>query len=479
MVVTELNPDAIHLARKADHRRAKGKLRGPLDGIPVLVKMNIGSNDTMNTTAGSYSLLGAKSVNDSTVVKKLRKAGAILLGKANLSQWANFRSDNTTNGWSAYGGQCTGAYVPNMDPSGSSSGSGVSSSIGLAWATLGTETSGSIIGPASVNNVVGIKPTVGLTSRFLVVPISQHQDTVGPLARTVTDAVHLLQAIAGPDPNDNYTSAIPNGVVPNYSTALNKNALKGARIGVPVNAYVGGQVTPQVQAAFEASVAEIEKAGATIVTTNFTDYQTWLNGNLSLNVLEIDFYSDVKNYLSELKEIPTGVHDLRSVRNFTETYPPEDWPERDVDLWTQALAFGYGNTDYRFWSMYLENKHFGGPYGVNGAINNNSVDALLLPSDVSFLLPAVIGSPIVSVPMGFYPASTAVTTQGDFANLVETAPNIPFGISFLGKRFDESTIIGLAYAYEQLTQTRKHGPQPVIQPTTDLKDVVGCGGQSS
>jgi len=177
--VTEINPDALSIAAALDVERANGTIRSALHGIPMLIKNNIATNDQMNNTAGSYSLLGAKVPRDATVASKLRKAGVVLLGKSNLSQWANFRSSNSSNGWSAHGGQVTGAYYPNMDPSGSSSGSGVSSSIGLAFAALGTETDGSIVSPSSANNVVGIKPTVGLTSRSLVIPISEHQDTVG------------------------------------------------------------------------------------------------------------------------------------------------------------------------------------------------------------------------------------------------------------------------------------------------------------
>lgn len=473
-VVTEINPDAVSLAQQADARRASNNLLGPLDGIPVLIKNNIATNDKMNNTAGSFALLGAKVPQDSTVAAKLRKAGVIILGKSNLSQWANFRSDNTTNGWSAYGGQCTGAYYPNMDPSGSSSGSGVGSSIGLAWASLGTETSGSILSPGSVNNLVAIKPTVGLTSRHLVIPISERQDTVGPLARTVTDAAYLLQAIAGVDPLDNYTSAIPNhGQVPNYLAALDRNALKGARIGVATNAYVDGQVSAQVQAAFENAVKQIRSAGATVVESNFTDYQQFLNSSAPLNVLEIDFVTNLKQYLDLLTFNPHNVKDLADVAKFTQNFKQEDYPERDIDLWQQSLAFGYNNTDPRFWPFYQRDLYFGGVAGVLGAIKNHSLDAIILPTDVSPNLPALIGSPVVTVPLGFYPSNQSVVTTGDFANLVETGPNIPFGISFLGKRFDESTIIGLAYAYEQMTHHR-NDVKPVILPKTEIKDVIGC-----
>jgi amidase len=197
LAVAEVNPDALSIAAELDAERANGTIRSALHGIPMLIKNNIATMDQMNNTAGSFSLMGATVPQDSTVAAKLRAAGVILLGKTNLSQWANFRSSNSSNGWSADGGQVTAAYYPQQDPSGSSSGSGVASSIGLAFATLGTETDGSILSPSSQNNLVGIKPTVGLTSRSLVIPISEHQDTVGPIARTVTDAAYVLSIIAG------------------------------------------------------------------------------------------------------------------------------------------------------------------------------------------------------------------------------------------------------------------------------------------
>lgn len=234
-MVTELNPDAIAIAKQLDKERAAGKVRGPLHGLPYIIKGNIGTNDEMNTSAGSFALLGAKLPRDSTIAAKLRKAGAVILGKANLSQWANYRSANTSNGWSAYGGQTYGVYYPRQDPSGSSSGSGVSSAIGLALAALGTETDGSIVSPSENSALAAIKPTVGLTSRSLVIPISEHQDTIGPMARSLKDAAYLLQAIAGKDPNDNYTSAIP-GPLPDYVGACDFDGLRGARIGVPRNA---------------------------------------------------------------------------------------------------------------------------------------------------------------------------------------------------------------------------------------------------
>ncbi|KAK4963913.1 hypothetical protein LTR66_012577, partial [Elasticomyces elasticus] len=297
--VTQLNPDAVAIAKQLDAMRANGTVLGPLHGIPILIKNNIATLDQMNNTAGSFALEGAVTPSDSTVAAKLRKAGAILLGKANLSQWANYRSDNSSNGWSAWGDQTYAAYYPGQDPSGSSSGSGVSSAIGLALGSLGTETSGSILSPADVNNLVGIKPTVGLTSRYLVIPISEHQDTIGPMTRTVKDAAYILQAIAGSDPHDNYTSAIPNNSsIPDYVAACNYSALSGARIGVARNVLEiwRNYTDPPVLAAFQTAIEEIRKAGATIVDANFTAFEQWQTDNNETLVLNADFLVNLHTY---------------------------------------------------------------------------------------------------------------------------------------------------------------------------------------
>ena len=265
--VTELNPDALAIATALDSARAKGVIHGPLHGIPILLKDNIATLDRTGTTAGSYALLGAVPPRDSTVAAKLRRAGAILLGKANMSQWADARSLNTSNGWSATGGQTRGGYHAGQDPSGSSSGSGVAASLGLAWAAVGTETAGSILQPSGKNNIVGIKPSVGLTSRYLVIPISEHQDTVGPMARTVRDAALLLGVIAGVDGRDNYTSAIPFDSIPDYVAACDINALQGKRIGISrlLLDFPTIKDDTYLRAAFNASLDVLREAGAIVV----------------------------------------------------------------------------------------------------------------------------------------------------------------------------------------------------------------------
>ncbi|KAF3002257.1 hypothetical protein E8E14_007338 [Neopestalotiopsis sp. 37M] len=473
-MVTYLNPDALAIAAEADALRASGTILGPLHGVPLLIKNNIATNDSQPNTAGSYALVGAQVPSDSTVAAKLRQAGAVLLGKANLSQWANWRSDNTSNGWTADGGQTEAAYYPHQDPSGSSSGSGVSSALGLALAALGTETDGSIVSPSSVNNLVGIKPSVGLTSRHLVVPISEHQDTVGPMARTVKDAAYILSAIAGPDPNDNYTSAIPFDMIPDYAAACDYFALQGSRIGIPRNVFDITGAEEQygaVVAAFNASLDVFREAGAEVVDDIFLPgWEVLASSDFELNVLKADFIVNLAAYLAALTANPTGVTDLEQLQAFTQAFPAEDWPERDTDIWQSALDLGYDNTSPEFWSNYTADLYYGGPLGLTGALANYSLDALIIPTTFASTLAAVIGAPIVTVPLGKFPDNQTVIPNS-FGNLVDTAPNVPFGISFLGERFSEEKLIGLAYAFEQRTLVR-NTIKPYLQPTTELVDVV-------
>ncbi|RKU48522.1 hypothetical protein DL546_006724 [Coniochaeta pulveracea] len=479
-MVTELNPDALDIAAQLDADRANGISYGPLHGIPILIKNNIATMDKMNNTAGSWALVGAKVPRDATVAAKLRKAGAILLGKTNLSQWANYRSYNTSNGWSAYGGQTQGAYYPGHDPSGSSSGSGVASSLGLALASLGTETDGSIVSPSSYNNLVGIKPTVGLTSRYLVIPISEHQDTVGPMARTVKDAAYVLQAIAGFDPYDNYTSAIPYEAgmrIPDYVGACDYWALKGKRIGIPRNVMniTGADYLKPVVAAFNASLDVLRQAGATIVDDiYFPGYDADVGGNYLAgyegNVLDMDWISNLAGYMAKLTYNPHNITSVAELQNFTQTFPLEDYPERDTDIWQEALNLTVDNTSPEFWGNYTAQLYNAGPLGITGALKNFSLDALILPTEFASTVPARLGSPIVTVPLGRYPDNTTVIPNG-FGNLNATAPNIPFGISFFAEKFSEEKLIGLAYAFEQRTMVR-NSIVPYLQPSTELADVV-------
>ncbi|KAK4448760.1 amidase [Podospora aff. communis PSN243] len=475
--VTEINPDALDIAAELDRERAQGRVRGPLHGIPVLIKNNIASMEN-NNTAGSTALLGAKTPRDAFLVSRLRTAGAVILGKTGLSQWANFRSSNSSNGWSAHGGQVFGAYVEMQDPSGSSSGSGVAAALGLAAATLGTETSGSILSPAQRNGVVGIKPTVGLVSRDLVIPISEHQDTIGPMTGDVKTAAYILQAIAGQDANDNYTSAIPASIptLPDYVAACKLDALSGARLGVPSNAielFLEFDSTRQVEVdAFTSALDTMTRAGANIVqNTNFTELEAWANSRAPGIVLRADFLTNLASYLSKLSFNPNNVTSLADVSRFTKTISPgpEEFPSRDTATWDQALdpQSGFGNDDPRFFPILQENLRLGGEGGLLGALDRHELDAIVLPTSFSPGFAAGVGSPVITVPLGYYPANTTkvMNTRG---NLVDTAENVPFGISFLGRKFDEAKLIGLAFAFEQLTKVRGK-VKPFLVPETEVR----------
>ncbi|PGH13756.1 hypothetical protein AJ79_03455 [Helicocarpus griseus UAMH5409] len=469
-VVTELNPDAVEIARNLDIERRDGRIRGPLHGLPILIKGNIGVADKMNTTVGSYALLGAKFPQDSTMVAKLREAGMIIIGMLNLSQWANYRSSNSTNGWSAYGGQVTAAYVEQQDPSGSSSGSGVASDLGLAFATLGTETSGSIVSPSDRNNIVGIKPTVGLTSRYLVVPISQRQDTIGPMTRTVKDAAKLLQVIAGPDPKDNYTSAIPFDTLPDYEAACQLSALKGKRIGIPTNALELFSINQRILEAFNTAISVLTEAGATIIeNANFTALEEFNSSPSSVNVVKADFVSDIASFFSDLATNPNKIANLPELRDFTQSFSLEAFPDRDTARWDDALNLGFNNTSPKFWPIYQEAVRLAGEGGIIGALHRNKLDAVILPSSFAASVPAVVGSPIITVPMGAWPPGTEVEVGK--RGLVNVAPGVPMGLSFLGDLWSEESLIGMAYAYEQRSLNRGKLKR-YIQPKTELQDVL-------
>ncbi|RDX52417.1 amidase signature enzyme [Lentinus brumalis] len=468
--VIETNPSALKQAAELDAERRTNGARGPLHGIPILLKDNIATlhSEGMNTTAGSFALLGSVVPRDAHVAAKLRAAGAILLGKANLSEWANFRGI-VPSGFSGRGGQASSPYVPLGDPCGSSSGSGIGSAIGLAAAALGSETDGSIVCPSSFNNLVGIKPTIGLTSRDGVVPISEHQDTVGPMARSVTDAAVILSVIAGRDPRDNFTLAQP-PVVPDYTKALKKDALRGTRLGVPRKFFDG--VNSDVVAAFNASLATMRALGATIVDpADFPDFDEFVASNNETIVLNVDFKVDVNKYISELVEVPTGVKDLADLIAFNIAHADE---ELVSPFWTdqsQFITSENTTVDQAFFDAVAADKDLGATRGIDATLKAFKLNAILLPTDVSSTPAAIAGYPIVTVPLGFLPADTPLAPAEPVR---ESGPNQPFGLSFLGTAFSEFDLVSFAFAYEQATHTRlKQLAFAEAIPKTQLADVVG------
>ncbi|MCJ1453669.1 hypothetical protein MMC28_004017 [Mycoblastus sanguinarius] len=391
-----------------------------------------------------------------------------------MGEWAQMRSrkKSSSHGWSAYGGQVLGAYYPQQDPSGSSSGSAIAAAIGLAVGALATETSGSIVLPGEKSNVVGIKPTLGLTSRSMVIPISLRQDSVGPVARTVKDAAYMLSAIAGKDKFDNWTSVQPEQT-PDYVKACNYSGFKGARMGVPRNGieYFLNNSTLSIMAAFEDALHIIRGGGGNIVDdANFASFDVSAFGRNSSIVLGTDFAAGLSDYLSKLQNNPNDVHDLYDIAQFTKNHPCEQYPDRDIYVWERELSRNFTNESQESYAAYQANLHMAEDQGVVGALDRYNLDALVMPTFASFHLPAIAGLPVITVPLGFFPADTSLVmnTKGTMVNV---APNIPFGIAFIGRRWSEETLISLAYAFEQRTMVRRK-MQPYIAPTFELGDQI-------
>lgn len=427
-------------------------------------------------TAGSYALQDAVLPADSTVVVKLRQKGLVILGKTSLTEWSMFRANNWGHAWNPICGQTYGAYYPRQCPGGSSSGSAVAADLGLAWATIGTEvdispesltiaivlsrvvgqTAGSIVNPSEKNNIVGIKPTVGLTSRYLVVPVSAHQDTIGPMARTVKDAASLLQAIMGTDANDFATLVSPfHERIPDYVASCKVNGLEGKRIGIARNVIEQSQPDALYTIEeFEHAIFVMKQAGATVVeNTNFMAFSEWKERKYN-PVTRADFVSNIAEFFKKLERNPNNIDSIESLREFTRNYPAEDYPARNTANWDVAIDNQLSSTCPEFKSLYQENLFLGGEGGILGALERHCLDAIALPTTVAFEIPALVGTPIITVPLGAASADTPVTKETP-DDVVEMAPGIPFGISFLGAKWSEETLIEIAYAFEQRTAVRQ------------------------
>ncbi|TFK31558.1 amidase signature enzyme [Crucibulum laeve] len=477
--ILEINPFAIRYASQLDaERRRRGK-RSLLHGIPILVKDNMATRlpDGMNTTAGSYSLLGSIVSDEAEAIKRLRKAGAIIIGKTNLSEFSHFRSELLALGWSARGGQSNGAYYPGADPCGSSSGSAIAVSIGLATAALGSETDGSIACPSSNNNVVGIKPTVGLTSRSGVIPISSNQDSVGPITRSVTDAAIILSILSGKDKKDKHTLLQPS-LVPDFTMALRKDAFKGKRIGVPRKVFLDGSMgkyDPSVILAFRDALDVITKLGATVIDPADLPSAKAISVAVTESeflVTDVDFKIEINAYFQSLKSNPSRVRSLEDLIKFNDKHPELEKPTgfEDQSRLTQAQARNGRDTEY-FEALAL-NHYLGRKNGIDAAIKQYNLDALVLPSPGYTLgtTPAALaGYPIVTVPLGFYPDHVSPVKSGP--DIFYPAPGIPFGLLIFGTAFSELELIAFAFAFEQETRTRlKRKAFESAVPRTQLKD---------
>lgn len=457
--VLELNPDAEDIARTLDRERRQGQVRGPLHGIPILLKDNIDTGDRMMTTAGSLALVGPAPAQDATVVERLRAAGAIVLGKSNLSEWANFRSFHSSSGWSGRGGQTRNPYVLDRNPCGSSSGSGAATSANLCTAAVGTETDGSIVCPATANGVVGLKPTVGLTSRAGVVPIAHSQDTIGPHSRTVADAAAMLGGMASTeaDPRDPATSEHRDLVFSDYTQFLDPNGLQGARIGVARAGVTG--YSEETDAVFEAAVAAIGAAGATVVDPADIPTIDQINmGAEEVTVLVFEFKQDLNAYLATRSGVP--IASLADAIAFNRDHADEEL------LWFGQEWFELTESDPYSEAEYLaalsEARRIGGQDGIDAVLQQFGLDAIVAPTGsppwttdlvngdhfqgASSAPAAIAGYPLINVPAG-------------------DSFGLPVGITFMGTAFSEPTLIRLASGFEQATMART---KPEFLPTLPL-----------
>ena len=454
--VIETNPEALDIAEELDRERKAQGARGPLHGIPVLIKDNIATRDRMMTTAGSLALEGAKPPKDSFVAKKLREAGAVILGKTNLSEWANIRSSHSTSGWSGRGGLTRNPYALDRNPCGSSSGSGAAVSANFCALAIGTETDGSIVCPSGVNGIVGIKPTVGLVSRAGIVPIAHSQDTAGPMARTVTDAAILLGALTGVDADDPATSSSQGKALTDYTKFLDPHGLRGSKIGVVRKSF---GISDAVDALMNQAIEEMKRQGAAIVDPADIENMEQV-GEPEFQVLLYELKADLNSYLAALG--PTApVHTLAEIIEFNERHREKEMPYFGQDTFIKAQA--KGPLTEKAYLDALEKDHLlTRKQGIDAVMEKFQLDALIAPTGgPAFLTDLVDGDHDVGG------SSTPAAVAG-YPNITVPAGfifSLPVGISFFGRAYSEPTLIKLAYSFEQTTRHRR---APQFLPTADL-----------
>ena len=455
--VLETNPDALRIADDLDaERRTKGP-RGPLHGIPILIKDNIDTADRMTTTAGSLALEGLGRTEDAHIVRRLRQAGVIILAKTNLSEWANFRSTRSTSGWSARGGQCRNPYALDRSPCGSSSGTSVGIAASYGAAGIGTETDGSIVCPSSANSLVGMKPTVGLVSRNGIIPIAHSQDTAGPMTRTVKDAALVLNAIVGADPDDAATERAGSRRELDYTTFLDSKGLKDARLGVPRKAFFGyNDATDRV---ISTALDDMRRLGAVIVDLRELPHAAEL-GDPEFELLLYEFRTDLDRYFRKLPSI-SPVKSLEDLIAFNDAHREREMPYFGQDILLKAQEKG-PLTDQAYRTLQQLMTRLSRREGIDAVMTQHKLDALVTPTGnppwpidlvngdhfvgSSSGPAAVAGYPAISVPAGF-------------------VLGLPVGLSFFGRAFSEPLLLKLAYAYEQAT---KHRHMPKFLPTAEL-----------
>jgi amidase len=453
----DLNPDALAIADERDAERRAGRVRGPLHGIPVVIKDNIDTADRMTTTAGSLALEGSVAARDAFIVERLRESGAVILGKTNLSEWANFRSTRSSSGWSGRGGQARNPYALDRSPCGSSSGSGVAIAANMAVIAVGTETDGSVVCPAHANGIVGIKPTMGMVSRSGIIPIAGSQDIAGPMARTVADAAVLLGVLAGEDPRDAATAGSSSRVEADYTRFLDADGLRGARIGVARAGVTG--YSPPADTLFHRAVEAMRGAGAVIIEDIDIPHLGEYGGD-EFTVLLYEFREELNRYLGSLGP-GAHVRSLEDLIEFNLRDRDRSMPYFGQEILEMANAKGaLSDTAY---THALERARRLSRQGLDSMITVHRLDAIVAPTGgpawvidlvngdnylgASSTAPAVSGYPNITVPAG-------------------RAFGLPVGISFIGPPWSEPTLIRLAYAYEQLT---RHRVPPRFAPTAELE----------
>ncbi len=444
--IIELNPDALSIAESLDQERKVKKTRGPLHGVPVLIKDNIDTADTMMTTAGSLALVGSKPLQDSYVVQKLRAAGAVILGKTNLSEWANIRCSHSTSGWSGRGGLTRNPYALDRNPCGSSSGTGAGISANLCAVGIGTETDGSIVCPSSSNGLAGIKPTVGLVSRSGIIPISHSQDGAGPMCRTVRDAAVLLGALTGVDPQDSATAASQGKSFTDYSQFCDPNGLKGARIGV-ARKYFG--FNDAVDALMEQSLDVMKKQGSTLVDP--ADIETFGKfDDTELLVFMYELKADLNAYLARLGP-NAPVRTLKDIIDFNDRNRQKEMPYFGQDLFLKAEAKG-PLTEKAYIDALEKNHQLARTEGIDALMDKHHLDAIVAPTGgPAWLTDLTNGDHVAGG------SSNAAAVAG-YPNINVTAgfiSGLPVGISFFGRAWSEPVLIRLAYAFEQSTKARQ------------------------
>jgi amidase len=444
--VIEVNPDALSIANDLDkERKAKGP-RGPLHGIPVLIKDNIDTHDRMTTTAGSLALGGSIPLQDSSVARKLREAGAVILGKTNLSEWANFRSSHSSSGWSGRGGQTKNPYVLDRNPCGSSSGTGAGVSANLAAIGIGTETDGSVVCPSSANSLVGIKPTLVLISRAGIIPIAHNQDTAGPMCRTVTDAAILLGTLAGIDPRDDLTKTSAGKSFADFTKFLDTNGLKGARIGVHRKAFGFNDAVDKLMTD---CIDIMKKRGATVIDPADIPTQGKFDDS-ELEVLLYEFKADLNSYLASLGP-RAPVKSLKEIIDFNEQYRDREMPYFGQDLFIKAQAKG-PLADKAYRDALAKDQRMSRKEGIDFVMDKNKLDALIAPTGgPAWTTDWVNGDHFT----GGYSTASAVAGYPHITVPAGYVFGLPVGISFFGRAWSEPTLIKFAYAFEQATKARR------------------------